>query len=43
MKDSFLTLAQPVRDEIKIKGSRFIGEAFPVKSAEEAKEQQPEE
>lgn len=34
--DSYLVLDQPGRAEIKVKGSRFIGEALPVESVEEA-------
>lgn len=36
MPDSHLVLDQPGRAEIKVKGSRFIGEAVPVNSVEDA-------
>jgi len=38
MSDSHLVLASSGRAEIKVKGSRFIGEALPVASVSEAEE-----
>lgn len=35
MIDTFQTLAGPVRTELKVKGSRFIAEAFPIAAPEE--------
>ena len=35
MTDTFQTLAGPVRAELKVKGSRFIAEAFPIAAPEE--------
>lgn len=36
MADSYLVLDKPGRADIKVKGSRFIGEAIPVSTVEEA-------
>ncbi|MBD3333696.1 DUF1949 domain-containing protein [candidate division GN15 bacterium] len=36
MDDSYLTIKQPARHEIKVKGSRFIGESFIAASPENA-------
>lgn len=36
MGDAFQTVAQSARTEIKVKGSRFIAEVFPVSAEEEA-------
>lgn len=36
MDDSYLTIKRPARHEIKVKGSRFIGESFLVASPEDA-------
>jgi uncharacterized YigZ family protein len=38
MDDFFLTIERPARHEIKVKGSRFIGESFPAETAEAAGE-----
>jgi uncharacterized YigZ family protein len=38
MEDSFLTIASETRTEIKVKGSRFIGDTFRVSSIDEAGE-----
>lgn len=38
MSDTYRVLGSTSRTEIKVKGSRFIGEAFPVGSPKEAKE-----
>jgi uncharacterized YigZ family protein len=38
-KDTFKTVQQPAATEIKIKGSQFIGQIFPVHSREEAEAQ----
>ncbi|MDZ4700049.1 MAG: YigZ family protein [Rhodothermales bacterium] len=35
MIDTYRTLAGPVRAELKVKGSRFIAEAFPITAPEE--------
>lgn len=36
MQDTYRTLAAPAQTEIKVKGSRFIAEAFPVPDADAA-------